>query len=147
MIDQITVSVSKVAMKSKLKYFKEQQRPKDFDDTYQYYSSIESEGKSSSFFNNRKSNMKDNDEYNVQYYNNCDAETNVSTKKIDCQNKHRLQCQKFHVRKRRLFPHFDRGIFDTIMIFALLSLLQIQGNFFCKCSFICTLGKKLISYF
>ena len=85
--------------------------------------------------------MKDNDECNVQYYDNCDEETNVSTKKIHCQSKYSLQCQKFHVRKKRLFPHFDRGIFDTIMLVALLSLLQIQGNFFCKCPFICTLRK------
>ena len=137
------ISVSKVAMKSKLKHFKEQQRPKDFDDRYQYCSSIESIGKSSPYFNNRKSNMKDNEENNVQYYNNCDEETNVSTKTIDCQNEHRLQCQKFYVRKKRLFPHFDRGIFDTIMIVVLLSLLQIQGNFFCKCSFNCTLRNKM----
>ena len=136
------VSVTKVAMKNKLKHLIKHQRPKDSDDRYQYHSSMESEGKTSSFFNS-KSNMKDNDENNVQYYNNCDEETNVSTKTIDCQNQHRLQCQKFHVRKRRLFPHFDRGFIDTVMIVGLLSLLQIQGNFFCKCSFNCILRNKL----
>ena len=129
-------SESKVAIKSVQKHFKEQHCWEDIDDRHRYNSSIDSEGKASSFFNKNKSIMKDNDDYNVQYYNNCDEETNVSTKKINCQNEHRLQCQKFYVRKRRLFPHFVRGVFDTMMVVVLLSLLQIQGNFLCICSFL-----------
>ena len=89
-------SESKVAIKSVQKHFKEQHCWEDIDDRHRYNSSIDSEGKASSFFNN-KSIMKDNDDYSVQYYNNCDEETNVSTKKINCQNEHRLQCQKFYV--------------------------------------------------
>ena len=117
-------------MKNEHNHFKEHHLLKDLDDRCQYSSSIGNESIMSSCFN-KIYIMKDKNESNVQYYN-CDSETNISIKRINCPNKYRLQCQNISLFKRSLFYPRKRRMGDTIMVVTILSLFLMQGKFL-KC--------------